>query len=264
MRLLWTSAVAGLLAISPLALAQSPFEGTWRPDPQKPGPTRKPDVFELAQGLYKCQSCEPPYAIKADGVDHAVAANTYYDVVSISVVDAHTVNKVAKKGGKTVLKSTMTVSADGKALTESQALYEMGPPVVEVTSQSTRVAAAQPGTHLVSGSWRLLEVDLTHHDEDTTFKVTADALSMSDRMGRSFTAKLDGTDAPYEGDPDFTSVSLKVIDSRTIEEYDKKDGTVVKISRWSIDPDGKTLHARFDNTHGKVQQQDGHKVEGSG
>jgi hypothetical protein len=26
-------------------------------------------------------------------------------------------------------------------------------------------------------------------------------------------------------------------------------------------PDGKTMHVRFDDTHGHVQEQDGHKVE---
>jgi len=55
-------------------------------------------------------------------------------------------------------------------------------------------------------------------------------------------------------------VSLKLIDDRTIEESDKKDGKVVKVSRWSIDPDGKTIHARFDDTRGHVQQQSGRRI----
>ena len=42
------------------------------------------------------------------------------------------------------------------------------------------------------------------------------------------------------GDSDFNSVSLEVIHARTIEELDKKDGKVVKIDRWAIDPDGST------------------------
>jgi hypothetical protein len=52
-----------------------------------------------------------------------------------------------------------------------------------------------------------------------------------------------------------------MVDSRTIEESDKKGGKVVKISRWNVGPDGKTMHVRFDNTHGFVQEQTGHKVE---
>jgi hypothetical protein len=49
-------------------------------------------------------------------------------------------------------------------------------------------------------------------------------------MGRSFSAQLDGTEAPYNGSDEFTSVSLKMVDGHTIEESDKKDGKVVKIS----------------------------------
>ena len=103
--------------------------------------------------------------------------------------------------------------------------------------------------------------DLTNHAEDTIFQVSEKTLSMSDRMGRSFSAKLDGTDAPYKGSHEFTSVSLKMIDDHTIEESDKKDGKLVKVSLWAVGPDGKTMHVRFDDTQGHVQEQTGHKVE---
>jgi hypothetical protein len=137
----------------------------------------------------------------------------------------------------------------------------MGPGVLNLTSHSKRLSAAKPGSHALSGSWRLLDTDLTNHDEDTTYTVSNGTLTMSDHMGRSFAAKLDGTDVPYQGDADFNTVSIKLIDDRTIEEFDKKDGKVVKITRWAIDPDGKSVHVRFDDTNGKVQEQTGHKVQ---
>jgi len=83
---------------------------------------------------------------------------------------------------------------------------------------------------------------------------------MTDRMGRSFEAKLDGTDAPYKGSPEFTSVSIKLINPNTLEESDKNGGKVVKICTSSVDPDGKTMHARFDDLHGRIQKQTGHKI----
>ena len=94
---------------------------------------------------------------------------------------------------------------------------------------------------------RLLEADLTNHDEDTTYRISGNVLSMSDRMGRSFTVPLNGPDAPYAGDPSFDRVAVKLIDSRTLEESDSKDGKVAKVTRWSIDPNGTTIHARFDD-----------------
>jgi hypothetical protein len=242
------------------AAAQSLFAGTWRPDPQRPPPGAKPDTIQLLNGEYECQSCSPPYRIKADGADHPIPGNPRYDTLSIAVVDDHTLAKTAKKAGNTVVKATVTVSPDGTRMTEQQVITGAGPHPIDFTSQLSRVSAGAEGSHKISGTWQLIEGDLTNHDEDTTYKITGDRLSMSDRMGRSFTAKLDGTDAPYKGTPQFDSVSLKLIDSHTLEETDKKDGQAVLIMRWTIDPDGRTMHARFDDTHGHVMQQTGHKV----
>ncbi|MGH8217267.1 MAG: hypothetical protein ACREUT_01665 [Steroidobacteraceae bacterium] len=85
-------------------------------------------------------------------------------------------------------------------------------------------------------------------------------LSMSDQMGRSFSAKLDGTRARYKGDPEFTDVAVKQIDSRTIVETDMNADHVVKIAIWSVSADAKTMHVRFDDTKGHIQEQDGRKV----
>jgi hypothetical protein len=83
----------------------------------------------------------------------------------------------------------------------------------------------------------MTDLDISNHAEDTIFKINGDTLSMTDRLGRSFSAKLDGTETPYNGSDEFTNVSLKIIDGHTIEESDKKGGKVVKIDRWSVDPD---------------------------
>jgi hypothetical protein len=249
-----------LMFLPALAGADSPFDGTWRPDPQKPNPTDLPDSVSLRSGIYECQSCKPPYTVKADAQDQPVTGNPLYDTVSIAVTDDRTLIKRAKKGGKTVFESKVVVSTDGATLTEWQTLFGMSPRPVEITRKSSRLSKRAPGAHLISGQWQPIETDLTHHDEDTTFKIDDGTLTMSDRMGRSFRAKLDGTDAPYRGDSEFTAVSVRTIDPRTIEESDKTAGKVVKISRWTVDPDGKTMHARFDDTHGHIQQQTGHKL----
>jgi hypothetical protein len=253
-------AIVGLMLGSPYCIAQSVFDGTWRPDPQKADSSQKPDVLEIGNGVYDCKSCIPPYKVKADGHDQPVVGNPYYDTMSISIIDDRTVMKIGKKHGRTAVEATVVVSADGSSATETQRIFGMGPSPMKFTSESSRVSAGRQGAHALSGGWQLVETDLTNHDEDTTYKISGDALTMSDRMGRSFTARLDGTDVPYKGDPQYTSVSVKMIDSRTMEESDKKGGKVVQINRWSVSPDGQTIHASFDNTKGKVQHQDGHKV----
>ena len=252
--------LSGLMLAASACAAQSPFDGTWRPDPQKPGADQKPDVIALLDGAYECKTCSPPYKVKADGADHSVSGNPRFDTIRVTAVDDRTITKTAQKAGRTVVESTAKVSSDGRTLSERQLLSDVGPRPIDFTSTSARVAAGPQGAHVVSGTWQLIEADLTNHDEDTTFKIANDVLFMHDRMGRSFAAKLDGTDAPYQGDPEFTSVSVKMLDARTIEESDKHAGRVVKIDRWSLDPDGKTIHARFDDTQGHVMTQDGHRV----
>lgn len=251
----------GLMIISPLCMAQSVFNGTWRPDPQIFSPTRQPDDVELAHGVYACKTCEPPYTVKADGHDQALSGNPYYDSISVKANDDHTVTKTGKKDGKVVMESKITISADGKTKTEVQTIYDMAPRPIEMTSHSSRVAGGSQGANLISGQWRMTDGDVSNHAEDTIFKVTGDTLSMSDRMGRSFSTKLDGTESPYVGSDEFDSVSLKMINDHKIEESDKKGGKVVKIDRWSVDPDGKTMHVQFDDTQGHVEEQTGHKVE---
>jgi hypothetical protein len=260
MKTVSTLAFLGLMTVSPLGIAQSVFNGTWRPDPQTFSPTSEPDVVQLANGVYECQTCTPPYKAKANGQDQSVSG-PYYDTLNVTVIDERTVLRAAKKDGKTVVETKSVVSADGKTKTEVQTMYDMAPRPIEMTSHSTRVAGGSPGAHLVSGSWRMTDADVSNHAEDTIFKVSGDTLSMSDRMGRSFSAKLNGTEAPYEGSDEFNSVSLKMIDAHTIEESDKQGGKVVKISRWSVGPDGKTMHVRFDDTQGHVQEQNGRKVQ---
>jgi len=253
-------AIVGAVTVASSVFARSPFDGTWRPDPQRPDPGRPSDVIQLKQGEYECQSCKPPYRVKADGIAHPVTDNPRFDSLSVEVVDDYRIIRIAKLDGSTVVESRAEVSSDGQTLTERQILSIAGPRPVDLTSHLSRVAPGPAASHRISGSWHLLETDLTNHDEDTVYLVSDGFLTMSDRMGRSFRAKLDGTDAPYHGDSQFTSVSVKQIDDQTIEETDRNAGRAVNIARWTIDPDGKTMHVRFDDTHGHVQHQDGHKI----
>jgi hypothetical protein len=246
---------------APSTVAAPAFEGTWRPDPQLPSATRKPETVQLAGGVYDCKACDPPYKIKADGRDQAVPGNPIYDTMSITALDPHTVKGTAKKNGTAVGEILITVSPDGASKSEKTTLTGMAPKPIEVTSRYRRVAEGAPGSHPVSGAWALIDTDVTNHAEDTTFKLDNGKLVMTDLMGGSFTAKLDGTAAPYNGNPQYNAVSLKLINSRTIEESDLKDGKVAQIRRWTLAADNNTVHARFDDTQGHVQQQDGHRVK---
>ncbi|HEY6768560.1 MAG TPA: hypothetical protein VI386_27695 [Candidatus Sulfotelmatobacter sp.] len=74
---------------------------------------------------------------------------------------------------------------------------------------------------------------------------------MTNPTGQSYTAKLDGTDAPFKGDPGTTSVSVKMSGKDTLEETDKRDGKTISISRMTVATGGKTAKIVFeDKLHG--------------
>jgi hypothetical protein len=106
-----------------------------------------------------------------------------------------------------------------------------------------RVGAKPPaGANMISGSWREEKTeDVPDSGLTFTYKVSGDEMSYSTPTGQSYTVKLDGTEAPYKGDPGITSISVKKINDRTVEEIDKRDGKVIVIGRIMVSADGKRM-----------------------
>lgn len=253
------------------------FDGTWRPDYRPPGPDEPPAVYALANGEFECRSCQPPLRVPADGQAHPVEGNPRFDSIAVTVVDDRTVRQVGRRRGAVVYESETVIDAAGDTRTELRtgAMTVAGEPVPILSAASgdangpgpvlfrfefARVGAAEPGAHLLAGSWRMTAVDLLNHDEDTEYRIVDGQLSMSDRIGRSYRAPLDGTVVPYLGDVRFTGVSVRQLDERTIEESNLNGDAVVQVTRWTVDPDGRTIHVRFDDGHGHVMEQSGHRL----
>jgi hypothetical protein len=196
----------------------------------------------------------------------------------VTVVDHRTVLQVGHRRGAAVYESETVIEAGGDTRIETRTAWMMvdGEPVPLLSAASgdangprparfrfefDRVGAAEPGAHLLTGTWRMTSMDLLNHDEDTRYRVVDGHLSMTDLIGRSYRAPLDGTVVPYLGDPRFTAVSVRQLDDRTIEESNLRGDTVVQVTRWTIDPDGRTMHVRFDDGHGHVMEQSGHRID---
>jgi hypothetical protein len=238
----------------------SSFDGTWRPDPQRPGPDAPSEELLLADATYACLSCRPAYRVPADGQPHHVEGAAGFDAVAISVVDPRTVRRVATLGGRIVVDATTVLSPFGHTKRETQRQFTSAGAWVEFAITSRRLAPAPDGAHLLSGTWQPVEADLPNHEEDTVYRIDRDVLSMRDGFGRSFDAPLDGTRVPYLGDERFSHVRVRQIDDSTIEEVDLHDGDVVLTTRWHVDSDGLTIHVRFEHADGRIQEQDGHRI----
>jgi len=142
------------------------------------------------------------------------------------------------------------VSDDGNTLTVKVANRpENSDQTVIVESTATRVGKAPAGAHATSGScrWRINKVKQSENGLVTTYKGSADGLSMSQPTGQSYTAKLDGEDYPVKGSYAYNAVSLKRVDDHTIEETDKRDGKVIGVAKMTVSPDGKKMSVVYTN-----------------
>ncbi len=231
------------LLLSGLVTAQSAFDGTWKIDTNKAEFSKKSDVFLLQDGIWECKTCVPPIKIKADGKDQTVVGHPYFDTVAIKVVSDREIEDTDKKNGKTVATSKMTVSPDGNTLTFefSDSSHSNGEPVTG-KGEETRVAKSPAGSNAISGSWRMAKIETLSDNVTTwTYKVNGDEITMTTPTGQSYTAKLNGTEAPYKGDPGTTSVSVKQMGKNTIEETDKRDGKVISVARMTVAADGNSM-----------------------
>ncbi|MEP6906054.1 MAG: hypothetical protein ABI875_08200 [Gemmatimonadales bacterium] len=231
------------LAVLPtLILAQGTFEGTWRmnlQDTQYVG-TEK---YGLTDGQFRCTTCEPKIDVKADGQDHPFTGSPYADTINVKAIGDSVVDVVNKKAGKVTGSMKVTASADGRTLnTEFSSLQANGKTVTGKYT-STRVGAAAPaGVHKINGEWQPGKLDTYSADAmEFTYARTGDTWKFSDQIGNSYSAKFDGKDYPFKGDPGVTTVSVRQIDARTIEETYKRDGKSIIVNRATLSADGKSI-----------------------
>jgi hypothetical protein len=85
------------------------------------------------------------------------------------------------------------------------------------------------------------------NDTVWTYKVTGDEITMTNPTGQSYTAKLNGADAPMTGDPGITTVSVKMKGKDTLEETDKRNGKVISVFTMTVVAGGKSAKAVYDD-----------------
>jgi hypothetical protein len=239
-----------------LTMAQSDFDGTWKIALNKAQMPDKPDVLVLQSGNYQCKTCVPAINVKADGEDHSVTGNPSYDAISVKILGDQAIERIEKQNGKTVGTSRMTVSPDGATATvEFTDSSNTNSDPVTYKETVTRLGKARraAGAHAISGSWRISKIEsISDNGLLLTLKVDGDRLNMNTLAGQSYSAKLDGTDAPYKGNSGISGVSVMRLGKATVEETAKRDGKAVKVTRLMVDPgDTKTMELIVtDSLHG--------------
>lgn len=226
-----------VLLLPLLAPAQSQFDGTWKLKMNSVKIPKTTNVFLLQNGMYEWNDW---VRIKADGTDQNVTGFPEYDTMSITVIDDYNVEVKTKRDGKVVRTEEDSISANGDTLNVSFTLsYGTGQGSGHYTSK--RVAKGPAGANLLSGSWRVEQVDASPDLRTRTYKVNGNELTMTNPMGQSYTAKLDGTEAPIKDDPQKATVSLKMLGKNTLEETTKAEGKIWRISKMKVASDGESM-----------------------
>ena len=230
-----------LMLLTPaIAVASSPFDGTWKMRLDSLKVSGKPDVFEVGNGTYSCVSCVPAYKIKADGTDQPVQGQDYFDHKAVNVTGPSSVELTNKKDGKVVSTASVSVSADGSTMTWKWK-GNVGEKPTSGVNTYKRVAPGAPGANAMSGSWQMeAAIDASDSARTVTLQSKPNGMKIV-WNGQTTDAMFDGKEYPIVGDPGHTMATLKKISDHEFEETDRRSGKVVDIAVWTVSADGKTI-----------------------
>lgn len=234
--------ISSVLVLVPLSgVAQSIFDGTWKTEVSSIDYPAKPSVYVFKDGMYECKTCATKMLVKVDGKDQKVEGNPYADTLAVKVIDKNNLEMTSKKAGKVVAQRKISVSTDGNSMQVEYANYSaVNKEVVKGVTSYARTAYDRTAPHQMSGSWKAIKADKrSDNGLKVTYKTEGALLNMIMPTGESYSAKTDGTDAPYSGDPGVTTVSVKVGKKNTLEETFKRDGKVVSTMTTAVDATGK-------------------------
>jgi hypothetical protein len=216
-----------LLLLTPVAsFSQSPFDGTWVINKDTAPLPQKPASYLLTKGMLRCSGCIVNMEIEADGYDHKVATADYWDTVNVQMVDANTVEIIAKKAGKPMFTEVDAISPDGSTLTQL-VKDTTEAETVTIETRNRRIDKGPVGSHAISGSWRAYETKRSNNGSIIKYQCTADGFSGETPLGERFDAKFDGNYYPVEDDPGHTMVSAKLLNPNTVELTHKRKGNTL-------------------------------------
>lgn len=106
------------------------------------------------------------------------------------------------------------------------------------------LAAAQG----LDGSWMAIKADKSLDPGSMlSFKVDRKSVTMTAPGGLAYTAKLDGSDTPIEGDPNITSISVKMPARNVLVETAKNGGKPWQTTQYEVAADGNTVQVTWKN-----------------
>jgi len=216
------------LFLASTLLTQSRFEGTWEMKMDTARFSGGAEAYLLDQGIYHCLTCVPRVDVEMNGADQNVSGHPSFDSIAVRVKSANAVEFIMKKRGRPTFSCTETVSPSGNIMTED---FSDRPTSQPFTGKAVFVRRTRgtPGSHLLSGSWEMRTLtNLDGKGPTTSFQATKE-------------------------DAGHSAVSLRMLRDGTIEEMDKQNGKIVRITRMTVSRDGQSMRVKsIDKQLGRI------------
>ena len=235
MKQLYRLALACLLTTS--AFAASPWDGTWKLNRAKSHMTGETYTWtKLPDGMWETSFGKLKVKFAPDGKPYPVFDQDH--TMTTTMPDAHTLKSVNMVKGKVTSTDTITLSADGKTLTDVTTGTREDGSSYTSTETDKRVGSGQG----FFGTWTSEKVD-SSSDIPETITTTATTISFSNAATKSsLTAKLDGPPASPVS-PDMTAgvtVSYRKISPSRLDYSVMLNGKLITRGYDELAADGKS------------------------
>jgi hypothetical protein len=231
----WSSMAAG---------ASDPLVGTWLLSVEESrirGGMRV--TIERRGGAFRYSSAGVEFTALFDGDDYPIRGVSSHATVSLKRVDEHTIERIYKRDGNPVSGATLTVSPDGRFLTVK--IRRLG--VESAAQQWTNTYQKVPGSSGMdrfAGIWERNPIRSLGNSLSTlTFELLEGGTLRFRADQVEYSAPPDAHTHKVIGTIVADSVSLKRINSRTLEEVWKDSGEAVATVLRVLSEDGNNMTA---------------------
>lgn len=232
--------IALCLGAAATALAQNPFVGEWKMNPDKSKMTGDVIVFApAADGAIKYTEESRSYTFKTDGKEYETSTGAK---TTWTMTDTHNYESALKRNGIDLGTTSWKISDDGKKLMiESTGTTPSGKSFDD-TATYMRVT----GTSGLMGSWKDMEVKINKEPMVMSLKAGADDNTIHWEMTdikATVDLPLDGKEATPVGPtvPSGLTLAAKKTGAKTFTLVEKLNGKVLENMNYKLSEDGKTL-----------------------
>ena len=236
---------ARVLAMACMAVAAhagSPFAGTWVADLRATEFSLRPLELSITNGKYKRASCWVADEVAADGAEHALGDNPFFDAMSVRIVDPLHVEVTQKSAGRTTWTGAYSVAADLRSMTLR---FTDGRATEPVTGLIRYEREGEPtsGAHALTGTWQGKELaELSPSGRSMTIEDIDNGVTLHAADGRNFAIRFGGrSNEPLHGYLEGAMVHVGRRTPNTLQINRTQNGTLVEMVLGQVSGDGQSM-----------------------